>query len=224
MREPTEAQAQLVRYFAVGTKPTMRTNKQTYARCEAEGWLARTVKFPYHEATDKGRKAIGMPKEEIDAEFDFIADYDGAGQPKISRLVAINGDVFAISQDEPFGMPKKHTVFNGLIRAEAVDIVNKFRATHLEAQHADALQMDRTMRQPDTEEPDMTKAITIPWDGRSRTFNRDLLETATLLWLDHDGDNRKVYRALVTEYEVSTSEASELTVAARICVERGIEP
>lgn len=63
MREPTEAQAQLIKYFADGTKPTARTTRQTYAWCEAEGWIIPTEKFPYHKATDAGRTAVGLSRE-----------------------------------------------------------------------------------------------------------------------------------------------------------------
>lgn len=143
MRKPTGAQAQLIRYFADGTKPTMRITQQTYARCEAEGWIVRTDVFPYHVATGYGREAIDMLKEEIDAEFVFIADYNDAGQPEISHLVASNGDIFVTTKENSTGMPKKHTVFSGLSRAKSVDIVNKFRAVHLEVQHSEALQMNR---------------------------------------------------------------------------------
>jgi hypothetical protein len=60
-KRPTKAQAALIRYFAKGTHPpaSSMVNNQTYRVCREEGWIEMIDRWPYHQATDKGRKAIG---------------------------------------------------------------------------------------------------------------------------------------------------------------------
>ncbi len=70
----------------------------------------------------------------------------------------------------------------------------------------------------------MANTITIPFDTGSETFDRDQLATAALLWLEHDGDRQAVRAALVDDHGINPANAIYLTVAARICVEHGIEP
>jgi hypothetical protein len=66
--------------------------------------------------------------------------------------------------------------------------------------------------------------ITIPWDGSEMTFDRDRLETAVLLYMEHDGDLRAVRTELVYGHRLRGADAIHLAVAARICRESGIEP
>lgn len=144
MRRPTEAQAQLIKYFADGTKPTARTTRQTYARCEAEGWIAPTEEFPYHRATDAGRTAAGLPVEPVrEEEFPFISRMDDNGQPMVSLMWSRSGDVLVTTPNEPHGKPPTHVVKEGLSRREAADYVRGFRETQLAQAHVAALEMDR---------------------------------------------------------------------------------
>jgi hypothetical protein len=70
----------------------------------------------------------------------------------------------------------------------------------------------------------MAETITVPFDRSTITVNRDQLATAMLLRMEHDGDQRAVRNALVNDHGVASQDAIYLTVAARICAERGIEP
>lgn len=96
MRKPTEAQIQLIRYFTNGIKPNVRITRQTYARCEAEGWIVPIEEvFPYHEVTDAGREAAGLPvavkpaDDAVDAEFWYMSgQQDENGVPLQTRMWA----------------------------------------------------------------------------------------------------------------------------------------
>lgn len=70
----------------------------------------------------------------------------------------------------------------------------------------------------------MTNTISIPFDAGTQTFDRDQLTTAILLRMEHNGDQKAVRTALIEQHGVNPTTATYLTVAARICAERGIEP
>ncbi|MFJ1539246.1 hypothetical protein ACIODS_11955 [Micromonospora chalcea] len=70
----------------------------------------------------------------------------------------------------------------------------------------------------------MAGTITIPFDQGAITVNRDHLATALLLRMEYGGNQRAIRDALVNDHGVPAGEAIYLTVAARICAERGIEP
>lgn len=144
MRKPTEAQAQLIKYFADGTKPTARTTRQTYARCEAEGWIVYTEEFPYHEATDAGRRAAGLPVEPVrEEEFPFISNVYDNGKPVISLMGSSKGTVRVNTPNERHGYPPIYVVKEGLSHHEAADYVRGFRETYLAQEYVAALEMDR---------------------------------------------------------------------------------
>lgn len=69
-----------------------------------------------------------------------------------------------------------------------------------------------------------TPTITIRMDRGNVVYNRDRLTTAYLLRLDSEGRNSEVVCKLMAEYGISMAEALDLTVAAKRCIERGIEP
>ena len=66
--------------------------------------------------------------------------------------------------------------------------------------------------------------ITIRMDRGPVTYNRDRLVTTYLLLLYADDRRSSVVRHLMEEYGISMAEALDLTVAAKRCIERGIEP
>lgn len=69
-----------------------------------------------------------------------------------------------------------------------------------------------------------TPTITIRMDRGDVIYNRDRLTTAYLLLLDATDRGSSVVRHLMAEYRIGTAEALDLTVAAKRCIERGIEP
>lgn len=69
-----------------------------------------------------------------------------------------------------------------------------------------------------------TPMITIRMDRGDVIYNRDRLTTAYLLRLDSEGRNSDVVCNLMAEYGISMAEAIDLAVAAKRCIERGIEP
>lgn len=66
--------------------------------------------------------------------------------------------------------------------------------------------------------------ITVSMDRGPVTYNRDRLTTAYLLLLDAADRGSSVVRHLIDEYGIDMAEALDLTVAAKRCIERGIEP
>lgn len=58
MTRPTAAQAALIRYFNGGPPPTSPVKKATYEVCRRRGWIERIEEFPFHRATDEGRRAL----------------------------------------------------------------------------------------------------------------------------------------------------------------------
>lgn len=77
----------------------------------------------------------------------------------------------------------------------------------------------------------MSDTINIPFDGRTKTYDRDQLATALLVFLDQasDGDNRLVRvsataNILHGEHAMTRADAIACAVGARICDELGIDP
>jgi hypothetical protein len=79
--------------------------------------------------------------------------------------------------------------------------------------------------------PTAAGTITIPWDGGTKTFDRDHLTTAYLHYLEAVAVGRTGMSAarhtrlrLAEHEEIPSYTTITLAVAARICHERGIEP
>ncbi|GAA0495238.1 hypothetical protein Ade02nite_19000 [Paractinoplanes deccanensis] len=75
----------------------------------------------------------------------------------------------------------------------------------------------------------MTTMVKVPFDSGTARFDQDKLATALLVWLDAaglEGQRRlaAVRNRLRDEHGIDAGEAISLTVAARICDERGIDP
>ncbi|MFG2046085.1 hypothetical protein ACGFIW_01475 [Micromonospora sp. NPDC048935] len=70
----------------------------------------------------------------------------------------------------------------------------------------------------------MANTIRIPFDQGAVMCDRDQLATAILLRMEHNGNQRAIRAALIEQHNINPSDATYLTVAARICAERGIEP
>lgn len=131
MRKPTESQRQLILYFAGAHKPWVKTTRQTYTRCEAEGWIEPTDYFPFHKATEAGRRAVGM--EDVDTEFSYKT-WDG----RIHRVWASQGHVFVRDESAEYLTYGKHSD-----KDAAIDTVNEIRRRTMDRQHAEALETDR---------------------------------------------------------------------------------